>query len=68
MRGLQKVGAEMSLTVLTYNIKRVVNILGMLVSGNYFDVLGARPSRGRFFLPEEDQTPGTHPVAVVSSA
>lgn len=29
MRGLQKVGAEMSLTVLSYNIKRVVNILGV---------------------------------------
>lgn len=29
MKGLQKVGAEMSLTVLSYNIKRVVNILGV---------------------------------------
>ncbi len=29
MRGLKKVGAEMSLTVLSYNIKRVVNILGV---------------------------------------
>jgi predicted permease len=41
-------------------------IFGMLVSGNYFDVLGARPAQGRFFLFEEDQTPGTHPVVVVS--
>ena len=41
-------------------------IFGMLVSGNYFDVLGARPAQGRFFLAEEDQTPGTHPVVVVS--
>jgi len=39
---------------------------GMVVSGNYFDVLGIRPTQGRFFLPEEDQTPGTHPVAVLS--
>ena len=39
---------------------------GMLVSGNYFDVLGVRPVRGRFFTPEEDRTPSTHPVAVVS--
>jgi putative ABC transport system permease protein len=39
---------------------------GELVSGNYFDVLGARPALGRGFLPEEDRTPGTHPVAVVS--
>lgn len=29
MKGLKKVGAEMSLTVLAYNIKRVVNILGV---------------------------------------
>lgn len=28
-RGLEKVGTEMSLTVLAYNIKRVVNILGV---------------------------------------
>jgi transposase len=29
MRGLSKVGAEMSLTILAYNLKRVMNILGM---------------------------------------
>jgi transposase len=29
MRGIKKVGAEMSLTVLGYNIKRVINILGV---------------------------------------
>jgi Transposase DDE domain len=29
MRGLNKVGAEMSLTVLSYNIKRVVNLIGV---------------------------------------
>ena len=28
-RGLHKVGAEMSLTVLSYNIKRVINIIGV---------------------------------------
>src|ERR1043166_5544255 len=27
--GLNKVGAEMSLTVLSYNIKRVINIIGV---------------------------------------
>ncbi len=42
-------------------------LFGMIVSGNYFDVLGTKPLQGRFFLPEEDQTPGTHPVAVVSA-
>jgi transposase len=29
MRGLSKVGAETSLTILAYNLKRVINILGM---------------------------------------
>jgi predicted permease len=37
-----------------------------LVSGNYFDVLRLRPTAGRFFLPEEDRTPGTHPVVVLA--
>lgn len=39
---------------------------GMFVSDNYFDVLGVRPAAGRWFLPEEDQTLGTHPVTVLS--
>src|SRR5436305_5961441 len=39
---------------------------GEIVSGSYFDVLGVKPARGRFFLPEEDGTPGAHPVAVLS--
>lgn len=41
-------------------------IFGELVTGNYFATLGLTPSAGRFFLPEEDGTPGAHPVAVVS--
>jgi predicted permease len=41
-------------------------ISGKLVTGNYFSVLGVEPVLGRAFLPEEDQTPGTHPVAIVS--
>lgn len=39
---------------------------GVLVSGNYFDLLGVKAARGRTFQPEEDQTPGTHPVLVIS--
>ncbi len=40
-------------------------IAGALATWNYFDVLGVRPLLGRFFLPEEDRTEGTHPVAVL---
>ncbi|MCI0436444.1 MAG: ADOP family duplicated permease, partial [Gemmatimonadetes bacterium] len=36
------------------------------VTDNYFDVLGLRPAAGRFFTPEENATPGTHAVAVLS--
>ncbi|MCP5110802.1 MAG: FtsX-like permease family protein, partial [bacterium] len=42
------------------------SITGYTVSGNYFDFLGVAMARGRAFLPEEDRTPGAHPVAVVS--
>ena len=41
-------------------------VWGYLTSGNYFDVLGVKPFLGRGFLPEEDQTPGSHPVVVLS--
>ena len=41
-------------------------ISGSIVTGNYFSVLGVNPALGRFFLPDEDQTPGAHAVAVLS--
>lgn len=37
-----------------------------MVSENYFDVLGVRAARGRTFAPDEGQTPGAHPVVVLS--
>lgn len=40
-------------------------INGLIVTGNYFDVLGLEPVAGRFFVPEEDKTFGTHPVVVI---
>src|SRR5437762_5286650 len=42
------------------------NVLGQMVSGNYFDMLELRPFLGRAFLPEEDTAPNGHPVAVLS--
>src|SRR6267143_6408958 len=41
-------------------------IIGLLVSANYFDVLGVRPTVGRFFFPDEDKKPGGNNVAVLS--
>jgi predicted permease len=41
-------------------------ISGSIVSGNFFEALGVRAALGRTFLPEEDATPNTHPVAVIS--
>jgi len=41
-------------------------VVGEIVTPNYFDILGVEPQMGRWFLPEEDRTEGTHPVAVVS--
>ena len=43
-------------------------VYGTLVSGSFFDLLGTRPAAGRFFLPEEDRTPGAVPVVVLSHA
>ncbi len=40
-------------------------ILGHMVTANYFDFIGIHPSLGRGFIPEEDR-PGAAPVAVVS--
>lgn len=43
-----------------------VTAYGNVVSDNYFSVLGVKPFLGRFFLPGEDQSPGSHALVVVS--
>ena len=40
--------------------------VGELISGNYFETLGVEPFLGRLIGPEDDRTPGAHPVAVLS--
>jgi predicted permease len=44
----------------------VEEIIGEAVSGNYFDVLGVVPHKGRTFSADEDLVPRKNPVAVVS--
>ncbi len=41
-------------------------IFGELVTARYFEALGIRPGKGRFFLQSEDTTPGSASVAVLS--
>lgn len=41
-------------------------VVGELVSGRYFDVLGVHPYLGRLLGPDDDVTPGAHPVVVLS--
>ncbi len=41
---------------------------GGLVTGNFFDVMGVRAAAGRLITPQDDVTPGNHPVAVISYA
>ena len=40
-------------------------VFGEIVTGNYFQVLGAKPAVGRTFGPEDDKTPGERLVAVL---
>jgi predicted permease len=51
---------------LSWNDYESKQVGALVVSGNYFDVLGVKAALGRTFLPEEDKTPGTHPVVVIS--
>lgn len=41
-------------------------VRGLVVTGNWFDVLGVRPEVGRLLRPSDDVEPGAHPVAVLS--
>ena len=69
-RNRNKVFSELTaysgITVSLNNNEGAEQISGLIVSRNYFDVLGVRASAGRTFSPEEDQTPGAHPVVIIS--
>ena len=42
-------------------------IWGQLAAGNYFSVVGVKPSLGRPFTPEEDRVAGGNPVVVLGN-
>lgn len=44
---------------------RPVMAFGEAISWDYFHVLGVPMALGRSFLPEEDATPGSHPVVIL---
>ena len=46
--------------------KNAEPVAGMLVSGNYFNMLQVAPVLGRGFIAEEDDKPGAHPVLLIS--
>ena len=46
--------------------EQVEQVWGEVVSGNYFDVLGVPPHRGRTFVAEHDLVPDPDPVVVIS--
>ena len=45
---------------------RVETMTGELVNGDYFRLLGLAPAAGRLLGPEDDVSPGAHPVIVLS--
>jgi macrolide transport system ATP-binding/permease protein len=40
--------------------------VGVMVSDNFYQVMGIRPVLGRGFLPEEGQVPGRNPVVILA--
>ncbi|MGV3709398.1 MAG: ADOP family duplicated permease [Gemmatimonas sp.] len=41
-------------------------VVGAIVTGNFFSVLGVNAAAGRVINTDDDRTPGAHPVAVIS--
>jgi putative ABC transport system permease protein len=64
LSGLTTLAASSALLV-AVELPEPRSILGLLVSENYFDVLGSHPSLGRTFRPDEGQ-PANAAVAVIS--
>ena len=65
-QALNGTAARFSLTLNASMNGQVGRVRAELVSGNYFNVVGATMQIGRPLTPEDDRTPGAHAVAVIS--
>ena len=70
-RGTSKVFSQIAATRYTFaqamKDGMPARAVGELVTGNYFPLLGIRPELGRLLGPEDDVSPGGHPVVVLSN-
>jgi predicted permease len=64
--GIQAIAGHRDLGANVTYENRSTSERGLLVSGTYFPVLGVQPFLGRLLSPSDDETPGAHPVVVVS--
>ena len=67
--GMQGFSAVAAHSVGMFNLgqgEAMGKVMGELVTGNYFPALGVPAALGRAFGTETDNTPGAHPVVVVS--
>ncbi|HEX4773009.1 MAG TPA: ABC transporter permease [Bryobacteraceae bacterium] len=60
------IGARYDTTVTLVKTDVISRAHCELVSGNYFNVLGVMPWRGRLLTPDDNRNPGGHPLAVLS--
>ena len=65
---LQSIAANAYVRGILSTAQRGVLVTGEAVTSSYFDVLGIRLPLGRGFRPDEDRSPGTGAVAVLSDA
>jgi predicted permease len=62
----QEVIGRTSFTVALQHTGAAERARAELVTGNLFPALGVKPLIGRTLTPEDDRTPGAHPVAMLS--
>ena len=63
---LQGIAASAYVRGILSSGERPILVTGEVISSDYFDVLGIRPTIGRAFREDENAVPGASPVVVVS--